>query len=60
MRSLTYSANPFVPPPLKFPHNVMAGAIGVNAGKVLVKNQPTESDPVPKARLARLPDEQCD
>ena len=60
MRFLTYSANSFVPPSLQFPHNVIAGAMGVNASKVLVKNQPTESDPVPEARLARLPDKQSD
>lgn len=60
MRSLTYSANPFAPPLLRFPINVMAGAIGINAGKVLVKNYLTESDPVSEDRLECLPDKQCD
>lgn len=54
MRSLNYSANPFVPPPLKFPHNVMASAIGGDAGKVYVKNQPMESVADPRTTAFKI------
>ena len=54
MRFLTHAANPFVPPPSKFAYTVMASAIGVHAGKVLVKNQPADSVAVPKNTVFKI------